>query len=213
MTGVGHLGLDRWAALRRLLRYAPPRIPTGWLAALGAPIAGPLTSAAAGPLRDWGWHPDNFDLETVRFMMRHGVEDLSRSLLIEFARWYTARRMSDRYDLFSFTDHLERVRVPMLVIAGSHDRLTPAHDLAHVAERLGSLDKTFLVAGRETGSPTTTPVDLVLEATPTRTSSRASSLAGRPPAGGASPRPPAAPGRARGRGGDDARHVPGAGPH
>jgi pimeloyl-ACP methyl ester carboxylesterase len=163
MTGVGHLGLDRWVALRRLLRYAPPRIPTGWLAALGAPIAGPLTAAVAGPLRDWGWHPDNFDLETVRFMMRRGVEDLSRSLLTEFARWYTARRMSDRYNLFSFTDHLERVRVPMLVIAGSHDRLTPAHDLADVAERLGSLDKTFLVAGRDTGfAHDYSHVDLVL---------------------------------------------------
>jgi pimeloyl-ACP methyl ester carboxylesterase len=163
MTGVGHLGLDRWVALRRLLRYAPPRIPTGWLAMLGAPIAGPLTAAVAGPLRDWGWHPDNFDLETVRFMMRHGVEDLSRSLLIEFARWYEAKRMSDRYDLFSFTDHLERVRVPILVIAGSRDQLTPASDLADVAERLGSVDKTFLVAGRETGfAHDYSHVDLVL---------------------------------------------------
>lgn len=151
MTGVGHLGLDRWVALRRLLRFAPPRIPTGWLAMLGAPIAGPLASAVSGPLRDWGWHPDNFDLETIRFMMRHGVEDLSRALLIEFARWYDAKRMSDRYDLFSFTDHLERVQVPTLVIAGSRDELTPARDLAHVAERLGSPDKTFLVAGRKTG--------------------------------------------------------------
>jgi len=163
MTGVGHLGLDRWVALRRLLRYAPPRIPTGWLAKIGAPIAGPLTAAVAGPLRDWGWTPDNFDLETVRFMMRYGIEDLSRSLLREFARWYSAKRMSDRYDLFSFTDHLERVRVPMLVIAGSHDALTPSHDLAHVAERLGSADKTFLIAGRETGfAHDYSHVDLVL---------------------------------------------------
>ena len=151
MTGVGHLGLDRWVALRKLLRYAPPRIPSGLLAKLGAPIAGPLSAAVAEPLRDWGWHPDNFDLETVRFMMRHGVEDLSRALLVEFARWYAAKRMSDRYDLFSFTDHLERVRVPMLVIAGSHDRLTPAHDIGHVAERLGSADKTFTIVGKRTG--------------------------------------------------------------
>lgn len=151
MTAVGHLGLDRWVALRRLLRYAPPRIPVGLLAKLGAPIAGPLASIAAEPLRDWGWHRDNFDLETVRFMMRHGVEDLSGALLREFARWYAAKRMSDRYDLFSFADHLERVRVPMLVIAGSQDRLTPPDDIAEVAERLGSADKTFTIVGRKTG--------------------------------------------------------------
>lgn len=163
MTGVGHLGLDRWVALRKLLRYAPPRIPTGTLAKIGAPIAGPVAAAIAGPLRDWGWTDENFDLETARFMMRYGVEDLSRSLLREFARWYAAKRMSDRYDLFSFTDHLERVRVPMLVIAGSRDGLTPAHDIAHVAERLGSADKTFLVAGRQTGfAHDYSHVDLVL---------------------------------------------------
>jgi pimeloyl-ACP methyl ester carboxylesterase len=133
------------------------------LAKLGAPIAGPVAAAIAGPLRDWGWTEDNFDLETARFMMRYGVEDLSRSLLREFARWYAAKRMSDRYDLFSFTDHLERVRVPMLVIAGSRDGLTPAHDIAQVAERLGSADKTFLVAGRKTGfAHDYSHVDLVL---------------------------------------------------
>lgn len=151
MTAVGHLGLDRFVALRRLLRYAPPRIPTALVTRLAAPFAGPLSTALADPIRDWGWHPDNFDLDVVRFMMRWGVEDLSRSLLTEFARWYAARRMSDRYDLFSFTDHLERVRVPMLIVAGSEDRLTPAPDIAEVAERLGSADKTFLVAGRATG--------------------------------------------------------------
>jgi len=163
MTGVGHLGLDRWVALRRLLRYAPPRIPSGSAAFLGAPFAGLLAEALEDPLRDWGWHPDNFDLDVVRFMMRHGVEDLSRSLLMEFARWYAARRMSDRYDLFSFGDHLERVTVPVLLVAGSHDGLTPPHDIADVAERIGSADKTFRVVGRSHGfAHDYSHVDLVL---------------------------------------------------
>jgi len=151
MTDVGHATLDFWVSLRRALRMGPARLPTGWLARLGAPFARPLSALAADPLRDWGWHPDNFDLEVLRFMMRHGVEDLPSSLVREFGHWYEARRMSDRYGLFDFADHLERITAPMLLVAGSRDRLTPAADIERVHGRLGSADKKLVVAGRDTG--------------------------------------------------------------
>ena len=126
-------------------------------------MASVIARTAPNLVRDWLWHPDNLDLEVVRFMMRHGVEDLPRSLLVEFARWYEAKRMSDRYRLFSFGDHLERIRVPMLVIAGARDRLTPPADLERLVQRLGSSDKTFWVAGHASGlKHEYSHVDLVL---------------------------------------------------
>jgi pimeloyl-ACP methyl ester carboxylesterase len=163
MTDVGHERIDRFAALRVLLRLAPPMIPVRVAAWLGAPLAGPLARVGRQPIADLAWHPDNLDLDVMRFMMRHGVEDISRALLIEFARWYDARRMSDRYDLYSFSDHLERIRAPMLVVAGAKDRLTPPEDLRCVAERIGSADKRLVVAGRDTGfAHDYSHVDLVL---------------------------------------------------
>ncbi len=163
MTDVGHETLDFWVGLRRFLRYAPARIPSGLLARLGAPLAGPIAALLREPLRDWGFHDDNLDLEVVRFMMTRGLEDLPRSLLVEFARWYEARRMSDRYDLFAFSDHLERIATPMLVIAGSRDGLTPAADIRHVYEQIGSKDKDLFVAGKEAGlGHEYSHVDLVL---------------------------------------------------
>jgi pimeloyl-ACP methyl ester carboxylesterase len=163
MTDVGHEAIDPWIQLRRWLRLAPARIPTGSLACAGAPFAGLIATMFPTLVRDWFWHPDNFDLDVVRFMMRNGVEDLPRSLIREFARWYEAKRMSDRYDLFSFGDHLERIRVPMLVIAGSRDRLTPPADLERLVDRLGSPDKTFYVAGHVSGlAHEYSHVDLVL---------------------------------------------------
>jgi pimeloyl-ACP methyl ester carboxylesterase len=163
MTDVGHETIDPWLRLRRLLRYAPARLPTKLLARLGSPLAGVLAASFAPLVRDWFWHPDNLDLDVVRFMMRHGVEDLPRSLLIEFARWYETKRMSDRYNLFSFSDELERVRLPMLVIAGSRDRLTPPADLERLVERIGSEDKSFFVAGHVGGlDHEYSHVDLVL---------------------------------------------------
>src|SRR5690606_19379051 len=163
MTEVGHETIDRWVALRRLLRFAPRRLPPRCAAQLGSPLAGPIARAVPNLVRDWLWHPDNLDLDVVRFMMRHGVEDLPRSLLVEFARWYEAKRMSDRYRLFSFGDHLERIRVPILVIAGGRDRLTPPADLERVVERVGSADKSFWVAGHASGlAHEYSHVDLVL---------------------------------------------------
>jgi pimeloyl-ACP methyl ester carboxylesterase len=163
MTDVGHESLDRWIRIRHLLALAPARIPARLATQLAAPLAGLIASTFSTLVRDWFWHPDNFDLGVVRFMMRHGVEDLPRSLLEEFARWYDAKRMSDRYDLFSFADHLERIRVPMLVIAGARDRLTPPEDLKRLVSRIGSDDKTLLLAGHVGGlAHEYSHVDLVL---------------------------------------------------
>jgi pimeloyl-ACP methyl ester carboxylesterase len=163
MTDVSHRTLDAWVPLRRALRLAPGRLPIGSVAKLGSLFAPWLAKLVADPLRDWGWHPDNFDLDIIRFMMRHGVEDLPSSLLLEFARWYDAKRMSDRYDLFTFTDHLELIQVPMLLVAGSHDRLTPPEDIKKVFDRIGATDKQFVVAGRDDGfAHHYSHVDLVL---------------------------------------------------
>jgi pimeloyl-ACP methyl ester carboxylesterase len=163
MTDVGDETLDRWVSLRRLLRLAPARIPTRTLARLGAPFVPVIQSTFAPWVRDWSWHPDNFDPEIVRFMMWNGVEDLPRSLLWEFAEWYEAKQMSDRYGLFHFTDHLERIKVPLLVVAGSRDRLTPPADLQRLVSRAGSDDKRYVEAGHAGGfAHEYSHVDLVL---------------------------------------------------
>ena len=163
MTDVGHASLDRFNAYRAGLRLAPARIPTGALAWLGAPLEPVLAAAIAPVLHDWGWRRENLDHRVVRFMMRRGVSDLPRSLLPQFARWYEAKHMSDRYGLFDFPDHLERIEAPVLLVAGSRDRLTPAADIHRVYERIGSEDKSFLLAGREAGlAHDYSHVDLVL---------------------------------------------------
>jgi len=151
MTDVGHDTLDWWLRLRRALVLAPPRLPVRALARMGAPFAGLIARALPDLVRDWFWHPDNLDLDVVRFMLQRGVEDLPRSLLMEFAEWYETKEMSDRYGLFRFADHLERIQVPLFVIAGGRDRLTPPEDLRRLVDRVGSADRSFFVAGHVSG--------------------------------------------------------------
>lgn len=151
MSNVGHPLLDFGLPYRSLLRFLPPRLPIGSVARLAAPFAPFVATWLNDSIRELGWHEGNADVTLLRRLMLTAVDDLPTSLLREFARWYDTRAMSDRYAMFDFTEHLERVNTPILIIAGSRDGLTPARDLQHVFDRVGSADKAFRVIGKEQG--------------------------------------------------------------
>jgi pimeloyl-ACP methyl ester carboxylesterase len=151
MSEVGHPLLDFGVPYRSLLRFLPDRVPLGTLARLGAPFASLLARLLSDTITELGWHEGNADLPLLRALMLTAVDDLPASLLREFARWYETRAMSDRYAMFDFTDHLERITAPILIIAGSKDGLTPPRDLEHVYERVASRDKAFRIIGRQQG--------------------------------------------------------------
>lgn len=152
MSEVGHPVLDFGIPYRGLLRYVPSRLPLGVMARVGAPFAGPLSRLLARSVADLGFHEGNADPALLRTLMLTAIDDVPASLLREFARWYDTRAMSDRYQMFDFTEHLERVTSPVLVIAGSHDELTPVRDLETVYRRIASSDKAFRVVGRAYGA-------------------------------------------------------------
>jgi pimeloyl-ACP methyl ester carboxylesterase len=150
MSDVGHPLLDFGLPYRSLLRYVPNRIPIGLLARVAAPIA-PLLQRLSSGISDLGWYPGNADGNLLRALMLTAVDDVPASLLREFARWYDTKAMSDRYSIFDFTEHLERITTPILIIAGSHDGLTPPRDLEQVYKRVGSPDKGFRIIGKDYG--------------------------------------------------------------
>jgi pimeloyl-ACP methyl ester carboxylesterase len=151
MSDVGHPLLDFGVPYRRLLRLLPDRVPLGTLARLTAPVAPLLARLLNQSIAELGWHPGNADVALMRALMLTAVDDLPASLLREFARWYDTKAMSDRYDMFDFSEHLERITIPILIIAGARDGLTPVRDLEHVYRRIGSADKVFRVIGRQQG--------------------------------------------------------------
>lgn len=163
MSNVGHPLLDFGVPYRNLLRYLPRRLPTGVLTRLLAPFAPAVAYQQGEAISELGFHRGNIDLDQLRALMFTAVEDLPTSLLREFALWYESKHMSDRYAMFDFTEHLERITTPILIVAGSKDGLTPPGDLEEVHRRIGSRDKRFLVAGKEAGlSHDYSHADLVL---------------------------------------------------
>jgi len=151
MSDVGHPLLNFGVPYRWLLRFLPPRVPVGFLARLGAPLAPLLSRLWSESIAELGFHPDNADADLLRTLMLTAIDDLPASLLREFARWYDTRTMGDRYALFDFTEHLERITTPILIIAGSHDGLTPARDLERIYQRVASPDKVFRIIGKRYG--------------------------------------------------------------
>lgn len=163
MSDVGHPLLDFGIPYRNLLEYLPARLPLGTLMRLGAPVAPLLFNSFRSLIADLGWREGNADVHLLRTLMLTAVDDVPTSLLREFARWYETKRMRDRYQMFDFTEHLERITAPVLVIAGSRDGLTPVRDLRRVYERIGSPHKEFKVVGKAQGfSNDYSHVDLVL---------------------------------------------------
>jgi len=151
MSNVGHPVLDFGVPYRGVLRYLPDWVPLGTLARLGSPLAPLLARQLNESIAALGWHPGNADLALLRTLMLTAVDDLPASLLREFARWYETKAMSDRYSMFDFTEHLERITTPILIIAGGKDGLTPPRDLGHVYNRIAAPDKAFRVIGKKEG--------------------------------------------------------------
>ena len=151
MSDVSHPMLDFGVPYRRLLRFLPSHVPVGTLGRLGAPLASLLAQTLNASIAELGWYPGNADLQLLRTLMLTAVDDLPASLLREFARWYDTKAMSDRYAMFDFTEHLERITTPILIIAGGKDGLTPPRDLEHVYQRISARDKAFRVIGTDHG--------------------------------------------------------------
>ena len=151
MSKIGHPMLDLGVPYRSVLRYLPRRVPLGTLARLSAPLAPWLERRLEPTLSELGWAPGNANVGLLRALMLTAVDDLPGSLLREFGRWYDNKVMSDRYAMFDFTEHLERITTPILILAGSKDGLTPPRDLEEVCRRITSRDKEFRVIGKAQG--------------------------------------------------------------
>lgn len=151
MSEVGHPMLDFGLPFRSLLRFAPSRVPIGLASRLGAPWALLIHWLFQRPIAELGFHAGSLDPASLRALMFLAIDDLPASLLREFARWYETKAMSDRYAMFDFTEHLERVSAPLFIIAGGKDELTPARDLEYVYDHIASRDKAFRVIGKEHG--------------------------------------------------------------
>ena len=99
-----------------------PWLPSRLFAQLGS-LAPQLVGSTLGSIVA---NPDNMDPKHIRMLLRNAIEDLPASLLEQFAEWDGGPPGFKRHDgLLEYYAQISSIQVPMLVIAGTGDLLSP----------------------------------------------------------------------------------------
>lgn len=130
----------------RILKWVP-LIPGKYLAKIGHPAL----SLMAPLLDNFYYSLENMDKRTLRMAIKVIVENISIPLFLQLHRWYQENHFSSMDGRFSYHKHLQAIKAPWLVIAGSVDGLTPLPDVYYGYNEVSSRKKKFIVFGKEFG--------------------------------------------------------------
>jgi predicted alpha/beta hydrolase len=98
-----------------------------------------------------GMNPENVDHPTVGHALRLSLENVPRVKLQQFARWATGGAFCSADGQRDYRAALAGVHVPLLVIAGTADRLATPQAVAHALDYLPPETTTYLELGRAHG--------------------------------------------------------------
>ncbi len=122
-----------------LSRASLPTSQLGRLAPLGMP---------PGPITRYLVHDQNLELEVAKHALSSIAADIPGGVARQFARWVKSGNF-DGEDGFDYRN-LHHVKIPFLMIAGTHDLLAPPLAVARAREALGGPVK-LVVAGSAHG--------------------------------------------------------------
>ncbi|MBK7865453.1 MAG: alpha/beta fold hydrolase [Archangiaceae bacterium] len=141
--------LSAFLTLARPL-YALPLMPIRAAAAVGANVTG----LPPEPFGSYMLRPENMDPEVLALAMRHVPSDIFGGVARQFFRWMRTGRVDSNRG-FDYRAAFANVRAPLLMIAGTHDKLAPPDNVfatrpvwggpvhAHLAQGFGHGDLTI----------------------------------------------------------------------
>jgi pimeloyl-ACP methyl ester carboxylesterase len=108
-------------------------------------------------------NPHQVDDATIRKGVNEVVERVSFGELNQFADWLLNDRWTDLEGTVDYAKGVSDLEVPILMIGGAEDRMTPAHHLKWGFNAMKAEDKKFVLAGEDSGFENDyAHVDLVL---------------------------------------------------
>lgn len=96
-------------------------------------------------------NPNQVDDSTIRKGVNEVVERMSFRELNQFADWVLNDRWTDEDQNIDYAAGVTDLEVPILMIGGAEDRMTPAHHLKWGFNSMDTNDKKFVLAGEDTG--------------------------------------------------------------
>jgi len=134
---------DLRAGAARKLLVPGKRFPLYALTRLGLPLCVFLKQPFLRPF----CNPSITRPRDVAQLFTHGVQDLSCRALRQFARWQATGRMELEDGSGRIEDAPRHIDVPLLVLAGSADRLVPPRAALPAYEKAASVEKERRVFG------------------------------------------------------------------
>ena len=156
LRGLVTIGAPIFFNYDRLLKRAvrvgllvawPYRLRQEWISAALAPFLGRIVL----PFSDAIAYPRHIPAEVQRKLYAQLISSVGRSVLLQFDEWieHNAFRSVDR--TVDYREGINQLTLPMLMIAGSRDRLAPPIAVQWASELSQASDKTLRIFGREHG--------------------------------------------------------------
>lgn len=119
------------------------RVPFG----AGSRLAGPILAYTRARVLESSFRACNSDPLVVARYMRNGIPNEASDLVDQFALWIRERTMRSQDGARVYSDRLNAVRLPLLVLAAARDLQRPPDAVRDAYEAFGAADKTFVRAG------------------------------------------------------------------
>lgn len=93
----------------------------------------------------------NMDLRTLKLGSEVAVDDLSSRVILQFQDWMRSKTYHSEDKKIRYHADFKKIRLPVLLIAGSHDPFTTVEEMRKTLQRLPSRKKSMIVFGKEYG--------------------------------------------------------------
>lgn len=130
-----------------LLLAWPSRLRQSLFSVMAAPFLGHV----ALPLSDTIINPKHIEPHIQRKAFANIISAIGRRVILQFRDWIWNDAFRSLDGQTDYRERLARMTVPVLIAAGSQDRLAAAGGVQKAFALAGSKDKTLLIFGRENG--------------------------------------------------------------
>jgi pimeloyl-ACP methyl ester carboxylesterase len=156
IAGVLTLGAPSFFVHDAFLKYAITWAslfawPFGLRQRLASIALAPFLGHVVLPLSDVIFNPQHIPPALQRKVYARLISSMSRKMLLQFRDWIVNDQFRSLDGAIDYRKYFEKVRVPVLVMAGSSDRLASAEAVRRGFDLVGAADKTLMVFGIENG--------------------------------------------------------------
>ncbi len=95
---------------------------------------------------------DNIELGSMVSFVNPGMENISMALIRQYRSWLVSGSIQSADGKVNYSDGLAKVTAPALLISGRVDHIVPPWVVRAAYDRLGSIDKSFVVLGQGWGT-------------------------------------------------------------